>query len=235
MSGKTRRIIDITGPIHDGMWSYGDPFPPYRLERIPTPAWLSYPIYSESFTGMCSQTGTYLETPAHLLGYDASYPLSLVPVDSLIDVPACVIQVNPDSLPLIGGRRAITRAALTENRERLPLSSCRAILVSTGWGKAWKQEDFVTGSPFFAADAMEWLIGLKPFILGADSPRWESLEHPQGFFPAFFGANILMLAPCAQLEQIRHALVSLTVLPLKIEDTCCTPCRAVVSEPMDTD
>jgi kynurenine formamidase len=230
--GKTKRIIDITGPIYDGMWSYGDPFPQYHIQRIPTPAWLSFPIYSESFIGVCSQTGTYLETPAHFLGYDASYPLSRVPVDSLIDVPACVIQVDLGSLPLIGGRRAITREALTKNLGSLPLSSCRAILVSTGWGREWRQPDYVAGSPFFAADAMEWIIGLKPFILGADSARWESLEHPQGFFPAFFGADILMLAPCVNLEEIRRSFVSLTVLPMKLEDTCCTPCRAVVSEPI---
>jgi kynurenine formamidase len=229
---KTRRIIDISGPTYDGMWSYGDPFPQYHLQRIPTPAWLSFPIYSESFVGVSSQTGTYLETPAHFLGYDASYPLSRVPVDSLIDVPTCVIQVDLESLQLIGGRRAITRAALTKNQKTLPVSSCRAILVSTGWGKAWRQPGYVNGSPFFAADAMEWIIGLKPFILGSDSARWESLEQPQGFFPAFYGADILMLAPCVNLEEIRHPLVSLTALPMKIEDTCCTPCRAVISEPL---
>jgi arylformamidase len=227
-----RRIIDITGFIHDGMWSYGDPFPKYRLQQIPTPAWLSYPIYSESFIGLCSQTGTYLETPAHLLGYRKSYPLMQVPVEKLVDIPACVIQVDRDSLPLVEGRRAITREALTRGLGSLSPSSCRAILVSTGWGAAWRSTDFVTASPFFMADAMEWLISLKPFLLGSDSPRWESLERPQGFFPVFFGADILMLAPCVNLEEIRSARVTLTLLPLKIEGTCCTPCRAVVSEPV---
>jgi arylformamidase len=177
---RTRRIIDITGAIYDGMWTYGDPFPRYHLERIPTPAWLSFPIYSESFIGVCSQTGTYLETPAHFLGYDASYPLSQVPVDSLIDVPTCVIKVDLESLPLIGGRRAITRAALTKNLDSLPLSACRAILVSTGWGRAWRQPDYIDGSPFFAADAMEWIIGVKPFILAADSARWRAWSNPRG-------------------------------------------------------
>jgi kynurenine formamidase len=231
-SADPRRIIDITGPVHDGMWSYGEPFPQYHLQQIPTPAWLSYPIYSESFIGLCSQTGTYLETPAHLLGYRKSYPLARVPVEKLVDIPTCVIQVDRDSLPIVEGRRAITREALTRRLDSWPLSSCRAVLVSTAWGRAWRKPDFVTGSPFFMADAMDWLIGLKPFLLGSDSPRWESLERPQGFVPAFFGADILMLAPCVNLEEIRSTLVTLTVLPLKIEDTCCTPCRAVVSEPL---
>jgi arylformamidase len=224
------KVIDITGPIYNGMWSYGDPFPDYALSRIPTPAWISYPIYSESFAGMCSQTGTYLETPAHLLGYEASYPLSRVPIESLVDVPCCGIQVDMELLPLVDGRRSITRAALEQGTDSRSLSTCRAILVSTGWGRAWRQADFVTASPFFTADAMEWLIARKPFILGSDSPRWENLDHPQGFFPAFFGADILMLAPCVSLERIGRPLVSLTVLPLNIEDTCCTPCRAIVTE-----
>ncbi|MBV7327169.1 hypothetical protein KFU94_02690 [Chloroflexi bacterium TSY] len=38
------QIIDISGPIEDGMWSYGDPYPAPQIEQIPPPDWLDYPV-----------------------------------------------------------------------------------------------------------------------------------------------------------------------------------------------
>ena len=59
------RIVDISGPIEDGMWVYGDPYPTPRIEQIPPPDWLEYPVYSQTVT-MAVQAGTYLETAAHM-------------------------------------------------------------------------------------------------------------------------------------------------------------------------
>ena len=42
------RIIDISGPIEDGMWSYGEPYPAPQITQIPPPAWLDYPVYSQT-------------------------------------------------------------------------------------------------------------------------------------------------------------------------------------------
>ena len=44
------RIIDISGPIEDGMWSYDDPYPTPRITQILPPAWLAYPVYSQTVT-----------------------------------------------------------------------------------------------------------------------------------------------------------------------------------------
>jgi kynurenine formamidase len=224
------RVIDITGLIHTGMWSYEKPFPNYELKPISQPEWIEYRVYMEEFRGFCSQTGTYLETPAHLLGYERSYPLLSVPVEKLVNVKTCVIQLSLEEMPLKGNRRMITRAALRENVNEEELRSCDAILVSTGWGKNLREDCYVERSPFFTFDAMEWIVHRKPSLLGSDSPRWENIKNPEGFFPMFYEADILMLAPCVSLEQIECEVVELTVLPLKIENTCCTPCRAVVIE-----
>jgi len=222
------RVIDISGVVHSGMWSYGEPFPEYRCKPVPQPDWLEYPIYSEIFEGMNSQTGTYLETPAHLLGYEDSYEINAVPLERLIDVKAYVIQLDLDVLPKVDGRRAITLRALESAATERDLSGCAAIIVSTGWGSRWRDEGFVTESPFFKLEAMRWIVDHKPSILCTDSPRWENLDHPEGFFPLFFNADILMLTPCVNLEAISSAVVRLTALPLRIENTCCTPCRAYV-------
>ena len=75
---------------------------------------------------------------------------------------------------------------------------------------------------------MEWIVEKHPFILGADMPRWENLERPEGIFPIFYAADILMLAPLAIPEGIGKETLSLTVLPIRVTGTCCAPCRAIL-------
>jgi kynurenine formamidase len=89
---------------------------------------------------------------------------------------------------------------------------------------------YLDASPYFTYDAIAYLVEKKPFLLGTDFPRWESFEHPQNLFPLFYAANILMLAPVINLEQIRATRVKLTALPLNIPGTSCIPCRAIVTE-----
>jgi kynurenine formamidase len=225
------KIIDITGPIYTGMWSYGPPFPRFELGRVPQPEWLEYPMYTEELRGMCGQTGTYLETPAHLLGYEKSYPLIDVPLAKLVDIPTYVLRLRLEELPEFGGRRAITREAISRKINEKRLARCRGIIISTGWGRNWRAPNFLESSPFIKYEAMDYLIGRKPFVVAADSPRWENLEKPEGFFPKFFDRNILLMSPCINLEQISKDVVALTALPLKVEGACAAPCRAFVKEP----
>jgi kynurenine formamidase len=105
-----------------------------------------------------------------------------------------------------------------------------AILVGTGWGKHWSENFYLDKSPYFTYEAMKWLISKKPVLLGTDFPRWENLKKPEGFFNEFYSADILMLAPCVNLEKITKTKVKLTALPLRIPGTSSIPCRAVVIE-----
>jgi hypothetical protein len=45
----------------------------------------------------------------------------------------------------------------------------------------------------------------------------------------FFHSDILMLTPCVNLETIDAEVVRLTALPMRIANTCCTPCHAFVT------
>jgi kynurenine formamidase len=224
------KIIDLSGTIHTGMWSYDPPYPNFELKPIPQPDWVEQKVYMENFNGMCGQTGTYLETPAHFFGYKESYPLIDVDISKLINMRTYMIKLELEDLPESGGRRAITRDKLLENADKELLKGCDAVLVSTGWGKKWRSPDFIKSSPFMKYDAMDFLIESKPFLLGSDSPMWENPEKPEGFFPNFFKADILMLAPCVNLEAISKEVVTMTALPLKVEGACVVPCRAFVME-----
>ena len=135
------KIIDITGTMYTNMWTYGPPFPNFEIKEAETPEWLENKVYGEVFNGMFSQTGTYLETPAHFLGYEKSYPLIDVDVAALVDIDAYVIKLDLDDLPVSGGRPSITKEALVSNFDQniYQKEKCRSIIVSTGWGKNWRK------------------------------------------------------------------------------------------------
>ncbi|HBR02542.1 MAG TPA: hypothetical protein DD738_08020 [Ruminiclostridium sp.] len=224
------KIIDITGIMQEGMWNYEPPFPKFKVKSLPEVSWVDKDVFCEIFEGMHSQTGTYLETPAHYYGNNKSYLLIDVPVEKLVDIDCVVLNVEPKNPENKPGRVPIT----VEDLEKCSNVNCikegDAILVGSGWGKYWLDEGYLLNSPYFTYDAMMWLIDKKPFILGSDFARWENLEKPEGFFSEFYAANILMIGPCIDLEKVTKPRVKMTVLPLKISGTSCTPCRAIIVE-----
>ncbi|MBE6928969.1 MAG: cyclase family protein [Ruminococcaceae bacterium] len=220
-------VCDITGRVHDGMWGSPPPFPTYHLHHIPQPAWVEHPVFMESFEGLHSQTGTYLETPAHW--YGNTYQLIDVPVEKLMDLP-CVILRLPEPVPG-DSRPPVTQTAIEQaiaNAGEIPAGA--AILVACGWGKHWDEPFYISAAPYFTREAMERIIALAPFLLGSDIPAWENRDDPQNFFESFYAADILMLAPVVRLEDVPADAenLRLTALAPAIEGTSCVPCRAVL-------
>ncbi len=225
-----KRMYDITGTIENGMWRYDDPYTPINIIPLPPVPWAGVKVYAEIFEGMHSQTGTYLETPAHVYapGEPLGYPLIDVPLEKMVNVP-CVLL----NLPLVEKgpeRHAITAEALAACPGADQIRQGDAILVGSGWGKYWMDPDYVTMGPYFTKGAMDWMLEKKPVIIGSDSSRWENLEQPQGFFGDFYAANVLMLAPLVNLEQVPFTSCSLTALPIKVTGTCAAPVRAILTE-----
>ena len=75
---------------------------------------------------------------------------------------------------------------------------------------------------------MDYLLSLRPALIGADLPRWDSLDNPQGFFGRFFAQDVLLLAPVMNLEQFGETTGRLIVFPLPIRGACASPCRAML-------
>ena len=221
------KIYDVTGRIAKGVWSYGDPFPEFDMRPLPQPEWVETRVWCDIFEGMNSQTGTYLETPAHLLGPEKSYNLEDVDVARLVDIPAVLLKLDP-GMHVPGRRARITRAMLEEALGGRPVGRESALILSCGWGPRWFEPDYLDGSPYLSREAMEWIVEKRPFLLGADLPRWENLERPEGIFPMFYAADILMLGPLVIPQDIPDGALTLTALPIRVTGTCCAPCRAIL-------
>lgn len=215
------RIIDITGTITHGMWTYGPPFPEVRIEQIPQPPWCPFEVNSWKFS-FAGQTGTYLQTGLH---FKKGRP-------ALIDIPIEQL-VNRDGVLLrIPGKEHEEDVITIDDLERCgaDIRPGDGVIVSIGRDKLWNRPDFVWDSPYYTRAAMDWLLDHRPFLVAGDWPKWESLKNPQYVFDRFFEQGTLLLAPVVNLDEIRRPRFKLTVLPLKIAETAHTPARAVVIE-----
>lgn len=214
------RIIDISGPIDDGMWSYGDPYPTPRIVQVPPPDWLDYPVYSQTVS-MAVQSGTYLETAAHM--DQSRMPIDQLPLNRCHLVDAVALWVPK------GANAAISATELqaTLDSAGLTLRAGEALLVGTGWDAHWDAPNYVTDPPYFLSDAIDWVLDHEVALLGGDTPRYDSPHNPQNFFPKFFKSEILLLAPLINMAQVGTARGKLTALPLKIKDACASPVRAL--------
>lgn len=227
------KVTDITGVIQNGMWNDDPPFPRFNMKPLGKVPWVSGEVYCEVFEGLHSQTGTYLETPAHYYGNDKCYLVADLPVEKLLNIPCVILNLDCKFSSDLTAKLPITREMLENCPGSRDISKDCAILIGTGWGKYWMDESYLSMSPYFTYEAMMWLIEKKPFLLGADLAKWENLKKPQGFFEKFYAADILMLAPCINIEKIIKTTGKLTVLPLNISGTSAVPCRAVVIEESD--
>jgi kynurenine formamidase len=169
---------------------------------------------------MSVQTGTYLETGAHMFPEMRTID-RLAPEDLMLD--AYVLRVSPKS-----PREPIRAEEIVRLTVEIPGGA--AILVCTEWGRNWEHPSFLADSPWFSAGAMDHILSLKPALVGADLPRWDNLDDPQDFFGRFFRQDVLLLAPLMNLERFEGRAGRLMVFPLPIRGACASPARAVLTD-----
>ena len=221
-------LIEISGPIYSGMWYYGEPYldlPMGGVEIHPVemPEQYRANLFME-YVSMSSQTGTYLETAAHAVA--GRETIEQVPLERVWMVPTVVIHTpkgEREKVTLDDARRAL-------DQDELTIAPGDAVLIHTGWDKAWREPDrFLYWCPYVSRDLWFWIMDQQPSIMGADTPRADSSRDPQNFFARFFGTDILLLAPVVNLDKISGPRKpKLVATPLALTGACASPVRAVL-------
>ena len=220
LDANANRVLDITGTLASGMWSYRPliadvpEFVHHRFATVEERGW-------EADAFSCSTlTGTYLETSKHY--YPERPSIDQIPPARLF-FDAVVLQLPRQS------REHITLDAL---RSAAPdLRPGDALLVATGWDRHWWTSDlFVMESPHFERAAMEWIVEQGVALVGGDFPCFDDPQPGQaeGVNVPLLAADRLILAPLVGLTQIEQHRVRLIALPLKLSGACGAPCRALV-------
>jgi kynurenine formamidase len=216
----TRRLFDLSGPIHPRMWHYRDPYFPPEIEQIPQPNWLQTPIFSE-MVRMPLQTGSYVETSAHAFFDDPrvmDYPLERTTLLRSV----CV------ALPTPGGS-AVTGDAVEAQLNSLPVDDFdgMGLIIGTGWGQNWDEPGFTDDCPFLDDSVIDLVLELGFSLLGGDTPRFENPQKPSGHLGRLFGAKKLILGPLMNVLDVGTRVGELIASPLNIPAASATPCRPV--------
>ncbi len=224
------RIIDITGLLSNKMWEFGPPFPVLNIEEKHGFKEGFGNFSYTSIEGLHGLSGTYVETPAHYHGYENSYLIADVPLERLVNIDCVVLNVRKPGTDGVG-RIVVDLPDLLACKNSADIQEGDAVLVGVGWGdKMWFSERHFSHSPYFTLDAFMWLLSKKPSLIGTDTSSWENLSSPAGFFESFYQQDILMLAGLQNLAAVSESRVKLSVLPLKLDNSCASPCRAFIIE-----
>jgi kynurenine formamidase len=159
-----RQIVDLAHVIDDGLVTY---------PGIPAPALGSHLSFDDSagvyapgteFTigmiTMATNTGTYLDTPAHR--YRDGADLASVPLERMVDLEGLVIRVA-DTLGA-GQPPEVDQVALQAHDV-----AGKAVLVETRHARHWGTDAYFRDHPYLTAAAADWLVEQGAALVGIDS------------------------------------------------------------------
>ena len=223
-------LIDLSGPIYTGMWTYGPPFPEFKLVDIEEPEWVeSFSPKSQAFEGFYMLTGNYIDGPSHAFGLEKEKPMHELPLEKIFGVDAYVYKFNLEEMPKEGKRPYVTME-LVKKAELEPVPDEAPILLTTGWGSHWDKPDYLPEAWFLKKDVAEYFATKRPILLGFDTPYADNLENEQGNWLIIYGAGITLLGPLINTEKITKFKVKLYVAPLNILNTTGLPVRTIIEE-----
>jgi kynurenine formamidase len=222
-------VIDISGPIREGMWYYGEPYldmpvPPVKVHEVEFPPKYAGRIFTQ-VVEMCVQTGSYLETASHAI--KGREDIDEVPLERSWMVPTVIIHVPKGP----GEKVTLDEARANLDAQGVTIEKGDAVLVHTGWDSAYDDpQRYLTEMPYLARELMDWIMDQEPGIIGCDTPRADSPKDPQGFFERFFSTDILLLGCVTNLGAVTQALPKpkLCALPLQIDGACASPVRVIL-------
>lgn len=216
------RYIDLTGTIENGMWEYGDPYPKVEITQICSVeddcSYAEYRVNAHKIT-FSSSSGTYVQSSSEM--FSDRDTIEKISLDRLI-IKSAVMKIPK------GAREKVTVEDL-EKSGVIPEKG-DGLIVATCWDSHWNMPDFVTHSPHFTPESMEWILQKKVSLLAGDMSLYDDYHNPTGLLRELFKQDLLVVAPLIHLDRITHPFITLMALPLKIVGVSGSPCRVIAIE-----
>lgn len=194
MQRASRRLVDLSHPIVDGMVTYpGLPGPELtdHLTRAEAEARYGPGVtFHIGRISMVANTGTYVDSPFHR--YADGADLAGLPLDRLVDVDGLVIDRS-------GGDR---RDVVVDDVAAADVTD-RAVLIRTGWDRHWGTDAYGRDAPFVSRAAAQWLVDRRVALVGIDSVNIDDaadLDRPA--HSLLLGAGIPVVEHLRGLEQL---------------------------------
>ena len=164
---------------------------------------------------MIGNTGTYLDSPFHRYGDGAD--LAGLDLATLVDLPAEVFHLDDLST------RGIPVGVFLDRDLR-----GTAVLLHTGWDRHFATPEYLTGSPFLEAEAVEYLVQQGVALVGIDALNIDDTESG-GERPAHTGllaAGIHVVEHLTRLGDLPARGARFTAAPPAVRGFGTFPVRA---------
>jgi kynurenine formamidase len=166
--GSGGRVVDLAHVVTDGMLTYpGIPAPAVGAHLTFEQSADHYAPGTEFSIGMitmATNTGTYLDTPAHR--YRGGDDLATMPLDRMADLDGLVVRVAD----AVATRLAAGEAPEIDVLALVALDVAgKAVLVETGHSRHWGTEAYFSDHPYLTATAADWLADHGAGLVGIDS------------------------------------------------------------------
>jgi arylformamidase len=219
----SRKIIDISFLIHEGMTTY--PVHWHPLVEITQLGRFGIEDRETRKLVIGTHTGTHCDAPRHF-----------VPGGRTVD-----------ELPLeifIGKARVLNFSAIAPSTELGPedferlLGDTKAerLILRFDWDKHWGTLNYYNDHPYISDEAAHWLVDRGVRLLAMDTPQVDNSKNGRGsgndspVHKIMLGAGVVFVEYCCNLKAISQQVVDLVVLPLKLKEGDGAPVRAVVIE-----
>ncbi|HSJ43825.1 MAG TPA: cyclase family protein [Euzebyales bacterium] len=215
---STRRLVDLSHPIAEGMTTYpGLPGPELSDHLTRDAAEAQYGpgvTFHVGRISMVANTGTYVDSPWHRYPDDAD--LAGLRLDQIADLDGLVLDVASS------GRRAVD----VDDLRGLDVGG-RALLVHTGWDRHWRTPAYGVDARFVTRQSAEWLVDQNAALVGIDSVNIDDMEDPSR--PAhslLLAADIPVVEHLRGLGQLPGAGFRFHAVPAPVERFGTFPVRA---------
>jgi kynurenine formamidase len=218
VTGGSRRRVDLSHPIHDGLVTYPGLPAPEITEHLPREA--SVGKYAPGVTfqigriSLVANTGTYLDSPWHR--YAEGADLSELSLDALVDLEGVLLRATGT------GRRGIGALELA------PLEvGGKAVLLQTGWDAHFGTPRYAREAPFLTAAGAAWLVEHGAILVGIDSINIDDMGDPgRPAHSRLLAAGVPIIEHLRGLEQLPATGFRFSAAPPRIRGLGTFPVRA---------
>jgi arylformamidase len=215
------KIIDLSGEIAVGAWTYGSPFPPIEIEKIAEIGVIGYDAYK---IVIADHVGTHIDAPSHFFAdsmRSSELPLHLLMGEAeLLDFKnkgEPLSRLTPEDFDRIGSN----------------IGKGDIALVRTGWESHWGSEDYVSNTPHMSNEAAQWLVERKVKLVAGDVALFcDPRIPPTELIPdkILLRNGIPYINGLVNLQALSKTRFKLIALPLKVKGVTGAPVRVVAIE-----
>ena len=219
----TRKIIDLTMTIEEGMQT----FPTYWHPFVEITQLGRHGIENRESRKLVlgTHSGTHMDAPSHFIKDGKS--IDQISLEQLMG-PASVIDFS--------SFKAFSEIQKKDLEECLGNRPCERVLLRYDWDKMLGSMNYYDDTPFLSEEAAQWLVDKGCRLVGMDTPMPDNPKNGKGcdvdspIHKILLGNNVVLCEYLINLSEISKPVVDLYIAPLKIHEGDGSPVRAFAIE-----